>query len=100
MKNNILERLLKEDHISISGADDILNGSQYKVEIINDLLKNRQISNKEALILLNNHNSIELIQQIPQQFPQYQPYISYNPNYGAPWTVTCSSDLNKNFTEK
>lgn len=108
MKDSIIERLLKNNHITILMADSLLNNRDEKTSIIKTILESGYINFSEAVTLLKDVETISIPFGTPNQInptnPWIQPYTdwTYDPNRpGQPrWEVTCSNDLNKNFTDK
>jgi len=110
MKNSIIERLLSEGHITIPLADSLLNNRSNKTNIIELLLEDGQINHVDAITLLRDYETPSFPFDTPNQKFPVMP-LTYPPNYhdwtwdpnqtGTPsWTITCSTDLNKNHGEK
>lgn len=110
MIDNIIERLLNEGHITIEMADKILNNKWGKVGHIADLQHYSVITNAEAIALLRDDETRTIPLGVPNQTFPVMP-LTYPPNYhdwtwdpnrtGTPyWHVTCSTDLDKNRSEK
>lgn len=111
-KDNILENLLTEGHITIKMADLILNNKYGRTEIIEELAHDCIITKGQAIILLKENESFNFPTYIPDTTPIIQPYMDWRPSTGTivinPYTITSthpvkstdSSALNKNFTDK
>lgn len=112
LKDNILENLLTEGHITIQLADLILNNKDGRTEIIEDLAHDGIITKGQAIILLKENESFNFSTYIPDTTPIIQPYMDWRPSGGTgiinPYTITSthpakgtdSAALNKNFTDK
>lgn len=118
LKDNILERLLVNNQLTIEMADLILNNKEGKMDLISDLLHNCIITNHEALVLLKDNETPQFSFGIPNQTTPYVqhvmlPYMDWSPhgtspNPYNPYTITStnpvkstdSSALNINFTSK
>jgi hypothetical protein len=112
MKNNIVERLLNEGHITIKIADVLINNGTNKVEYITDLKNTGIITNMEAITLLRNDETLSFPFGVPNHsnpimpltYPM--PFIDINTPYPfRPWTVTCTGTadpltMNQTHTEK
>ena len=110
MKDKIVERLLSQGHITIPLADSLLNNRSNKANIIELLLEDGQINHTEAITLLKDDETPTIPLGVPNQTFPVMP-LTYPPNYhdwtwdpnrtGTPyWHVTCSTDLDKNRSEK
>lgn len=118
LKDNILERLLVNNQLTIEMVDLILNNKEGKIDLISDLLHNCIITNREALVLLKDNETPQFSFGIPNQTTTYGPpvtlpYIDWSPHGTSPhplrpYTITStnpvkstdSSALNINFTSK
>ena len=110
MKNNIIERLLNEGHITIKMADVLLNNRTNKVDYISDLKNEGIITNMEAITLLRNDETLSFPFGVPNQTVPIMPltyptpHIDLNTPYTSPpWTVTCTADpltMNQSHSEK
>ena len=110
MKNNIIERLLNEGHITIQIANVLLNSKTNKVDVISDLKNDGIISNMEAITLLRNDETLSFPFGVPNQTAPIMPltypvpYVDLNTPYTSPpWIVTSTADplkMNQMHSEK
>jgi hypothetical protein len=104
MKNSIIERLLDQGHCTAHMADQILNNKTNKVGIISSLKHDDVITSSEVITLLKDNWDVPIPVGIPNQtqIGILSPDWSYDPNRpGMPsWSISCTCDLNKNFTDK
>ena len=92
MKNNIIERLLNEGHITIEIADKILNNKWGKVAHIADLRHDSIVTNYEAITLLRDDETPSLPFGTPNQtftMSHHNPDWINNPS----WNITCTNNL-------
>ena len=96
MKDQIIERLLNQGHITIEMADILINNRLEKSTLITELNRDGQIDVKESIILLRD--VVEILTPImpPPSMPYQPPYVpgtwTGDPNVGPVFTQTSTSD--------
>ena len=91
MKDQIVERLLTEGHITIQMAHSILNNAIAKKSIIESLSNDGNITKTETVILLKDIETPYFPFGVPNQTFPTMP-LTYPPNNPG-WTITCTNDL-------
>jgi hypothetical protein len=61
-----------------------------KIELLEKLIKENKISLKEAIVLIGENEEKIVIQQIPSQSPYTNPL--QDPHWKNPYQIYCSSD--------
>lgn len=96
MKDQIIERLLNQGHITIEMADILINNRLEKSTLIAELNRDGQIDAKESIILLRD--AVDLLPpiMIAPSMPYQPPYVpgtwTGDPNVGPVFTQTSTSD--------
>lgn len=96
MKDQIIERLLNQGHITIEMADILINNRLEKSTLIAELNRDGQIDVKESIILLRDEEpSIGFNPIMPPSMPYqppFQPDWTWDPNRGPMYTQTSTSE--------
>jgi|SaaInl74LU_5_DNA_1037368.scaffolds.fasta_scaffold13869_5 hypothetical protein len=96
MKDQIIERLLNQGHITIEMADILINNRLEKSTLIAELNRDGQINIKESIILLRDEEpymGFNPIMPPSMPFKPYQPDWTYDPHRtGQPWWTVTSSN--------
>lgn len=96
MKDQIIERLLNQGHITIEIADILINNRLEKSTLIAELNRDGQIDVKESIILLRDEEpsiSFNPIMSPSMPYhPPFQPDWTWDPNRGPMYTQTSTSE--------
>lgn len=98
MKDQIIERLLNQGHITIEMADILINNRLEKSTLIAELNRDGQIDVKESIILLRDEEPSISFNPImpPPSMPYQPPYVpgtwTGDPNVGPVFTQTSTSE--------